>query len=231
MEARLEFRRSASMALAQGFPDTRKLPETIPDGFAAWTSTVLKRVGKMIKTIVSPLYYAQRVRYYQCDDLIKLPHLNGNPLMRVENFEGVSAVPDDVAEFVDPLPGETLTVLYVGRKIAGFARAAFKNRYSADLDRVIEVAAGEVLLYQVYVLPAYQSLKMTAYLLSSAARTFLNEGFSRVIIATAQNNPSWQKAIERAGFRLYKTEKKVRILGKKFLSEESVSNGTVVRNP
>ena len=193
-----------------------------------WQLPFLQRVVNMIKTIIAPLFVTRTVRYFHCEDLRKLPNLNGNPAVHVESYDGVSAVPDEVADVIEPLPGETLSVLFVGRKIAGFVRAAFKSQYSPELDQFIEVSAGEVLLYQTYLMPEYNSLNMYAYLFMAAARGFLEKGFSRVIIATPSANPVLKRAIEKAGFRLFKTEKNYRILGKHFHSVEHLTNGHVL---
>ncbi len=225
MEAYNFSHRSASAYAAPGAIGLNLRTKPMRGVDVHWQLPFLERVIKMIKTIISPLFITRTVRYYHCDDVRKLPALNGHSAVHVESYDGVSAVPDEVADVIEPYPGETLSVLYVGRKIAGFVRAAFKSQYSPELDQMVEVAAGEVLLYQTYLMPEYNNLGMYAYLFMATAKGFLEKGFSRVIIATPAANPVMKQAIEKAGFRLFKTEKNYRILGKHFQSVQDLTNG------
>ncbi len=183
------------------------------------------RMAGMVKALVSPLFLSKTVYLYESEDLIRVAEVNGHPSLRVECYDGVSAVPDEVAEVIEPLPGETLTVLYVGRRIVGFVRASFKNRYSPDIDEYIQLNAGEVYLYDLHILPEYLNTHLFSYLLATSARKFLEKGFSRVLLGTMDHSPRYRTLLEKAGFRLYQKQSTYRILGKRLIQVTPSKNG------
>ncbi len=187
---------------------------------------VLDRLLNILRTLISPFFFIQATRYYENDELSRLPALNGHAALRVESYDGISAVPDEVADYVEPLPGEAISVLYVGRQLVGFVRAAFKEIYSPETEQSVNLSAGEVYLYDTYLSPEYQNISLYSYLLASAARSFLQEGFARILIGVSNDNPLYQKAIEKAGFKIFKIQTTYRILWKRMQKTISAYGGS-----
>jgi len=173
----------------------------------------LVQIWRFFKALVSPLWHVQSIRYYQVDNVQMMPRFLPHPALQLDLFEGMATVPDEVERFVHPYPGEVLSTLFVGKKVVGFVRAAFKNIYFSQVRFTLSVHPGEVYLYDAFLLPEYQESQLSSYLIAGTARKLLELGFGRVLVSISEDSLHSRAMIERLGFRHYHTLNLYRILG------------------
>lgn len=184
----------------------------------------IAQILRYLKALFSPLLYLQAIRYYQTDDIRAMPRFLPHPALQLDLFEGMATVPDDVERFVQPYPGESLSVLFVGKKIVGFVRAAFKSIYFSQVRVSLDVRPGEVFLYDAFLLPEYRESQLSSYLISGTARKLLEQGFGRVLVGISDDSLHSRTMIEKLGFRHYHTLNLYRILGMWFCKAINTSS-------
>lgn len=168
-----------------------------------------------LRRVIAPLFSSQKYELYECDEVRLLPGLSSYPDIHVETFDGSLAIPDEVARIVQPRPGESITVVTIARRIVAYARAVFKSTHAPECEVLVQVKPGEAFLSELRVLAPYRGIGLSRYLLISAARHLLEQGFSKVFIGKLIESKNHRQEMERTGFRTALEVTAYKILGQR----------------
>lgn len=178
-------------------------------------ASALDRLLHWLKRLIAPFFAYRKFEFFECEDVRRLPTFQAHPAIQVTTYDGSITIPRDIAELSAPSPGETMTAIYVARRVAGHMRAGFKDTFSKESGAMVKLNGGEVYLYDITILPEYRGMGLTKYMLVSAIRTLNEKGFGRVVVGDVSDGRLQGADLERLGFQKFQTIKSYKIFGKR----------------
>lgn len=186
-----------------------------------------------VQALLSPFFMRQQVIYFDIEGATSGTGAKLPPPFHMEVYDGISVIPDDLVEFIEPRAGEAVAVFSLGKKVVGYVRAAFRDVFFEDVYQFVKVPPGQALLYDPVTLPEFRG-SLDPHLFAAAARAFHAQGFDRVFTIADCAFPHQIASLERAGFRRFKTVTVYRILGKRLLHTREHAqhqNGVLSHSP
>ncbi len=99
--------------------------------------------------------------------------------------------------------GDKLITAYFEHKLVAYLFAAASDTWVGEIEDCLNVAAGEVYLYDAHTAEDYRGMRIYPSLICEAVSYFSKKGYRSALIFSSEHNVDSIKGIERSGFRRY----------------------------